>query len=145
MMRNRLFPFILSACFLVAIPARAQTMAPDALAKAVTDEVTAIIRADKDIQIQSFEGQGVEQEIFCVDVRKKSLDFQLSQVGWIIESIKFPKREDGECVFRLYQDFEDFVVTQNFSYLRKVFKNAEVNKAERKVGCFLSTKLTPPI
>lgn len=52
-MHNRLYPLILSACFLAAIPARAQTMAPDALAKTVTDEVTAIIRADKEIQAGS--------------------------------------------------------------------------------------------
>ena len=49
-MRNPLFFFIAFACFLVAIPTQAQMMAPDALAKTVTDEVLAIIRADKDIQ-----------------------------------------------------------------------------------------------
>ena len=36
--------------FLFSIPARAQMLAPDALAKSVTDEVLAVIRADKDIQ-----------------------------------------------------------------------------------------------
>jgi phospholipid transport system substrate-binding protein len=37
--------------FLAAAPARAQeTMAPDALVKSVTDEVLAVLRADKDIQ-----------------------------------------------------------------------------------------------
>lgn len=45
-----LFSFVLAACF-AAVPARAAEMvAPDALAKSVTDEVLAIIRADKDIQ-----------------------------------------------------------------------------------------------
>jgi len=45
-----LFSFVLAACF-AAVPVRAAEMvAPDALAKSVTDEVLAIIRADKDIQ-----------------------------------------------------------------------------------------------
>jgi len=45
-----LFSFVLAACF-AAVPARAAEMvAPDALAKSVTDEVLAVIRADKDIQ-----------------------------------------------------------------------------------------------
>jgi len=45
-----LFTFVLAACF-AAVPARAAEMvAPDALAKSVTDEVLAVIRADKDIQ-----------------------------------------------------------------------------------------------
>jgi len=35
---------------LVASPARAQDIAPDVLAKKVTDEVIAVLRADKDIQ-----------------------------------------------------------------------------------------------
>jgi phospholipid transport system substrate-binding protein len=42
--------FVLAACF-AAVPVRAaEIMAPDVLAKSVTDEVLAIIRADKDIQ-----------------------------------------------------------------------------------------------
>ena len=50
-MRNPLFPLILTACFLMAMPARAAQMtAPDALAKTVTDEVLVVIRADKDIR-----------------------------------------------------------------------------------------------
>ena len=36
--------------FLFSIPAGAQMLAPDALAKSVTDEVLAVIRADKEIQ-----------------------------------------------------------------------------------------------
>lgn len=36
--------------FLFSIPARAQMLAPDTLAKSVTDEVLTLIRADKDIQ-----------------------------------------------------------------------------------------------
>ena len=41
---------MLAACF-AAVPVRAAEMvAPDALAKSVTDEVLAIVRADKDIQ-----------------------------------------------------------------------------------------------
>lgn len=49
-MRKYLFSFALAACF-AAGPARAAEMvAPDVLAKSVTDEVLAIVRADKDIQ-----------------------------------------------------------------------------------------------
>lgn len=49
-MKKYLFSFVLAACF-AAVPVRAAEMvAPDALAKSVTDEVMAIIRADKDIQ-----------------------------------------------------------------------------------------------
>jgi phospholipid transport system substrate-binding protein len=36
--------------FLFSLPARAQMLAPDALAKSVTDDVLMVIRADKDIQ-----------------------------------------------------------------------------------------------
>ena len=49
-MSKYLFPFVLAACF-AAVPARAAEMlAPDVLAKSVTDEVLAVVRADKDIQ-----------------------------------------------------------------------------------------------
>jgi phospholipid transport system substrate-binding protein len=49
-MSKYLFSFVLAACF-TAAPARAAEMvAPDVLAKSVTDEVLAVIRADKDIQ-----------------------------------------------------------------------------------------------
>ena len=49
-MRARLAAGMLAICILGA-PARAQeAMAPDALAKSVTDEVLAVLRADKDIQ-----------------------------------------------------------------------------------------------
>lgn len=49
-MKKYLFTFVLAACF-AAVPVRAAEMvAPDALAKSVTDEVLAIVRADKDIQ-----------------------------------------------------------------------------------------------
>ncbi len=49
-MKECLFAFILAACF-AAVPVRAaEVLAPDALAKSVTDEVLAVIRADKDIQ-----------------------------------------------------------------------------------------------
>lgn len=41
---------LLAATFLAVTPARAQEVAPDALAKKVTDEVLAALRADKDIQ-----------------------------------------------------------------------------------------------
>lgn len=37
-------------CFLFSVPAYAQIAAPDALARSVTDEVLAVIRADKEIQ-----------------------------------------------------------------------------------------------
>lgn len=42
-----LFPLI---AFVLAVPARGAELAPDALAKSVTDEVLAIVRADKEIQ-----------------------------------------------------------------------------------------------
>jgi len=49
-MSKYLFSFVLAACF-AAVPVRAAEMvAPDVLAKSVTDEVLAVIRADKDIQ-----------------------------------------------------------------------------------------------
>lgn len=49
-MSKFLLPFVMAACF-AAAPARAAEMvAPDVLAKSVTDEVLAVIRADKDIQ-----------------------------------------------------------------------------------------------
>ncbi len=49
-MKNYLFSFVLAACF-AAVPVRAaEMMAPDMLAKSVTDEVLAVVRADKDIQ-----------------------------------------------------------------------------------------------
>ena len=49
-MKKCLFSFVLAACF-AAVPVRAaEILAPDALAKSVTDEVLAIVRADKDIQ-----------------------------------------------------------------------------------------------
>ena len=41
---------VLAVPMLVASPVRAQEIAPDALAKKVTDEVIAVLRADKDIQ-----------------------------------------------------------------------------------------------
>jgi phospholipid transport system substrate-binding protein len=42
---------LLAICVLAAAPARAQeAMAPDALAKSVTDDVVAVLRSDKDIQ-----------------------------------------------------------------------------------------------
>jgi phospholipid transport system substrate-binding protein len=40
----------LALAFLAAVPASAQEVAPDVLAKRVTDEVVAVLRADKDIQ-----------------------------------------------------------------------------------------------
>jgi phospholipid transport system substrate-binding protein len=49
-MSKYLFSFVLAACF-AAVPVRAAEMpAPDVLAKKVTDEVLAVVRADKDIQ-----------------------------------------------------------------------------------------------
>ena len=36
--------------FVAALPAGAEDLAPDALARSVTDEVLAIVRADKDLQ-----------------------------------------------------------------------------------------------
>ena len=47
-LRNYLF--LLTISFFFVWPAGAQVMAPDALARSVTDEVLALIRADKDIQ-----------------------------------------------------------------------------------------------
>lgn len=42
---------MLAACFLACVPAWAQeAMAPDALAKSVTDEVLAVLRSDKEIK-----------------------------------------------------------------------------------------------
>jgi phospholipid transport system substrate-binding protein len=41
---------LLAVPMLILSPARAQDIAPDALAKKVTDEVIAVLRADKDIQ-----------------------------------------------------------------------------------------------
>ncbi|MBX9812271.1 MAG: ABC transporter substrate-binding protein [Burkholderiales bacterium] len=49
-MMKYLFSFVLAA-FVAAVPARAAEMpAPDALAKSVTDEVLAVVRADRGIQ-----------------------------------------------------------------------------------------------
>jgi phospholipid transport system substrate-binding protein len=48
--RRILVAMLLAAPLLVSSPARAQDIAPDALAKKVTDEVIAVLRADKDIQ-----------------------------------------------------------------------------------------------
>jgi phospholipid transport system substrate-binding protein len=45
-----LFKYLILLIFLSMAPARAQGLAPDALAKSVTEEVLALIRADKDIQ-----------------------------------------------------------------------------------------------
>ena len=47
-LRNHLF--LLNILFFAASGVQAQTTAPDALARSVTDEVLALIRADKDIQ-----------------------------------------------------------------------------------------------
>lgn len=49
---NKLRNLLFLLCFFVyaAMQAQAQTVAPDALARSVTDEVIAIIRADKEIQ-----------------------------------------------------------------------------------------------
>ena len=47
-LRNLLFLLCFFGC--TAMQAQAQTVAPDVLARSVTDEVIAIIRADKDIQ-----------------------------------------------------------------------------------------------
>ncbi|HSN39288.1 MAG TPA: ABC transporter substrate-binding protein [Burkholderiales bacterium] len=49
-MKNYLFSFVLAACFAAAPVRAAEMMAPDALAKSVTDDVLAVVRADKDIQ-----------------------------------------------------------------------------------------------
>ncbi|MBM3357574.1 MAG: ABC transporter substrate-binding protein [Betaproteobacteria bacterium] len=48
-MKNAVFAF-LAACALVAPAAMAQITPPDVLAKSVTDEVLALIRADKELQ-----------------------------------------------------------------------------------------------
>ena len=49
---SNLYNLLISFCFFVSISAssHAQTVAPDALARSVTDDVLAVIRADKDIQ-----------------------------------------------------------------------------------------------
>ena len=47
---SKLCKYLFLLIFLLSIPARAQMLAPDALAKSVTDEVLTVIRADKDIQ-----------------------------------------------------------------------------------------------
>lgn len=50
-MMKKLLMSLLAASFLMAVPVRsAETMAPDALAKSVTEEVLAVLRSDKDIQ-----------------------------------------------------------------------------------------------
>lgn len=49
-MKKYLFPLLLVACAATVTARAADTPAPDMLAKSVTDEVLAIIRADKDIQ-----------------------------------------------------------------------------------------------
>jgi len=46
----KLFKYLFSLSFLFIASAHAQMLAPDALAKSVTDDVLAVIRADKDIQ-----------------------------------------------------------------------------------------------
>jgi phospholipid transport system substrate-binding protein len=46
----KLFKYLFLLCFFGSTLAHAQPLAPDALAKSVTDEVLAVIRADKDIQ-----------------------------------------------------------------------------------------------
>jgi phospholipid transport system substrate-binding protein len=50
LMNGMLVAMLLGAPMLVASPARAQEIAPDVLAKKVTDEVIGVLRADKDIQ-----------------------------------------------------------------------------------------------
>ncbi|MEO8441708.1 MAG: ABC transporter substrate-binding protein [Betaproteobacteria bacterium] len=47
---KNLVAIVLAFALLAASPLRAQDIAPDALAKKVTDEVVAVLRADKDIQ-----------------------------------------------------------------------------------------------
>ena len=43
--------YLLGVCWMAVLPARAaDTMAPDALSKAVTEEVLAVLKADKEIQ-----------------------------------------------------------------------------------------------
>ncbi len=49
-MIEKLLMSLLAAAFLAVAPARAQDVAPDVLAKSVTDEVLAVLREDKDIQ-----------------------------------------------------------------------------------------------
>src|SRR5262245_39284305 len=49
-MMKTIASFVLSLLMVLALPALAQDLAPDALAKKVTDEVLTIIRSDKDIQ-----------------------------------------------------------------------------------------------
>jgi len=50
-MARQLLIGLMAAFWVAAVPAAAQNMtAPDALAKSVTDEVLAVLRADKDIQ-----------------------------------------------------------------------------------------------
>jgi len=50
-MMKRFLLGMLAACFLASVPARAQEIvAPDVLAKSVTDDVLAVLRADKEIQ-----------------------------------------------------------------------------------------------
>lgn len=49
-MKKYLFSFALAACFAAGPVRAAEMVAPDALAKSVTDEVLAIVRADQDIQ-----------------------------------------------------------------------------------------------
>ncbi len=49
-MMKYVFSFLLAAYVVTGVAHAAEAMAPDALAKSVTDEVLAIIRADKDIQ-----------------------------------------------------------------------------------------------
>ncbi len=49
-MKKAVFGFLLGGMFAIAFAARAQDLAPDALAKSVTNEVLILLRADKDIQ-----------------------------------------------------------------------------------------------
>lgn len=50
-MTTKLLAGLLAMLFLAGVPARAQVaLAPDALAKSVTDDVLAVLRSDKDIQ-----------------------------------------------------------------------------------------------
>src|SRR5512134_3033623 len=50
-MLKRLLMTLLAAALLAVVPLRAaETMAPDVLAKSVTEEVLAVLRSDKDIQ-----------------------------------------------------------------------------------------------
>jgi len=45
-----IYKYLISLCFLLSTGSYAQGLAPDALAKSVTDDVLAAIRSDKDIQ-----------------------------------------------------------------------------------------------